>query len=69
MLKELSLWYGTGADDPFNDGFEMVAWRDFVDDVKAANECANRVESVWKACGKRLEVSGSILKYVEVLRS
>ena len=23
MLKELSLWYGTGADDPFNDGFEM----------------------------------------------
>ena len=37
VRQALSAWYGTGSDDVFNDGKEMVAWRDFVADMKAAD--------------------------------
>lgn len=28
--------YGTGAEDIFNGGYELIAWRDFVEDVEKA---------------------------------
>jgi len=34
LLYSLCHAYGTGAEDIFNGGFELVAWRDFVEDVE-----------------------------------
>ena len=36
LLYSLCHAYGTGAEDIFNGGFELVAWRDFVEDVEKA---------------------------------
>ena len=36
LLFSLCHAYGTGAEDIFNGGFELVAWRDFVEDVEKA---------------------------------
>jgi len=36
LLFSLCHAYGTGAEDIFNGGYELVAWRDFVEDVEKA---------------------------------
>ena len=36
LLFSLCHAYGTGAEDIFNGGFELIAWRDFVEDVEKA---------------------------------
>ena len=36
LLFSLCHAYGTGSEDIFNGGFELVAWRDFVEDVEKA---------------------------------
>jgi len=36
LLFSLCHAYGTGAEDIFNAGYELVAWRDFVEDVEKA---------------------------------
>jgi len=36
LLFSLCHAYGTGAEDIFNGGYELVAWRDFVEDIEKA---------------------------------
>ena len=36
LLFSLCHAYGTGAEDIFNGGYELIAWRDFVEDVEKA---------------------------------
>merc|ERR1712006_34209 len=36
LLISLCHAYGTGSEDVFNGGYELVAWRDFVEDVEKA---------------------------------